>query len=77
MKPIPANGTTGILIACQYDNMQPKIVFRVYNSGLDFSYVDYDIVHSDLQVTICDQDAYFYDGLYLDHSPQTLGIKDE
>jgi len=77
MKPIPANGTTGILIPVFVDDSAPKIVFRVYNSGIDFSYVDYDLNHSDLQVTICDQDAYFYDGLYLDHSPLTLGLVDE
>lgn len=68
MKPIPANGTTGILIARLYD----EFVFRVYNA--DHTYVDYEINHSDLQVTICDEDAYFYDGLYLDHSPETFGI---
>lgn len=77
MKLIPANGTTGILIPVFVGDNAPKIVFRVYNSGLDFSYVDYELNHSDLQVTICDQDAYFYDGLYLDHSPLTLGLKDE
>jgi hypothetical protein len=76
MKAISANGTTGILIPVLVDNNQPKIVFRVYGSDRDFSYVDYDLKHSDLQVTVCDQDAYFYDGLYLDHSPLTLGLKD-
>jgi hypothetical protein len=75
MKTVSANGTTGILIPVFVDNNPPKIVFRVYNSDTDFSYVDYDLNHSDLQVTICDQDAYFYDGLYLDHSPLTLGIE--
>jgi hypothetical protein len=78
MKPIPANGTTGILIPVFVDDNAPKVVFRVYGgSGIDFSYVDYDLKHSDLQVTICDSDAYFYDGLYLDHSPLTLGLKDD
>ena len=76
MKTVSANGTTGILIPVFVDDNPPKLVFRVYNSGLNFSYVDYDLKHSDLQVTICDPDAYFYDGLYLDHSPLTLGIKD-
>ena len=78
MKPISANGTTGILIPVFVDDSAPKIVFRVYGgSGIDFSYIDYDLNHSDLQVTICDQDAYFYDGLYLDHSPLTLGLVDD
>jgi len=77
MKAVSANGTTGILIPVFIDDNAPKIVFRVYSSGTDFSYVDYDLNHSDLQVTICDQDAYFYDGLYLDHSPLTLGLVDD
>lgn len=69
MKPTSANGVTGVLL--------PIGVFRVYHDGGEFT--DYDICHSDLQVTINDTDAYFYereDGEpYLDHSPQTLGIK--
>lgn len=77
MKAVSANGTTGILIPVFIDDNAPKIVFRVYSSDTDFSYVDYDLNHSDLQVTICDQDAYFYDGLYLDHSPLTLGLVDD
>lgn len=77
MKAVSANGTTGILIPVFVDDNAPKIVFRVYNSVTDFSYIDYDLNHSDLQVTVNDEDAYFYDGLYLDHSPLTLGIKDD
>jgi hypothetical protein len=32
--------------------------------------------HSDLSVTITDEDAYFYNNSVLDHSPSTLGIKE-
>lgn len=66
----PANGTTGILI-----NVLGKMMFRVYTED-HASFVDYDIFHSDLQVTIDDDDAYFYkkgERCYLDHSPKTLG----
>jgi hypothetical protein len=49
---------------------------RVYN-GTDF--VDYDLAHSDLCVTITDEDAFFYRGDNidrLDHAPATLGYKE-
>jgi hypothetical protein len=67
-----ANGVSGVLLP-----VGRTWVFRVYHDNGEFT--DYDIFHSDLQVTINDEDAYFYereDGeSYLDHSPQTLGIK--
>ena len=50
--------------------------FRVYDA--DHNFVDYDLMHSDLSVTISDPDAFFYNdksGTRLDHSPQTLGIE--
>jgi len=72
MKPTSANGTSGVLLP-----VGETWVFRVYHENGEFT--DYDIFHSDLSVTINDADAYFYereDGrAYLDHSPQTLGIK--
>jgi hypothetical protein len=70
--PKSANGITGVLLP-----VERTWVFRVYHDNGEFT--DYDIYHSDLQVTINDADAYFYERekgeLYLDHSPQTLGIK--
>jgi hypothetical protein len=51
-------------------------MFRVYNPSGEF--VDYDIAHSDLCVTITDPDACFYrhgDRDVLDHAPATLGIE--
>jgi hypothetical protein len=48
--------------------------FRVYDA--DHNFRDYDLMHSDLSITITDPDAYFYRGDgrdCLDHSPATLG----
>jgi hypothetical protein len=69
-----ANGVEGHLI---YSAILDTYFFRVYKDGGDF--VDYDIAHSDLCVTIADADAYFYrngDKNVLDHAPTTLGIED-
>jgi hypothetical protein len=49
-------------------------VFRVYDQ--DHNFVDYDLAHHDLSVTIHDADAFFYRDEYrdvLDHAPATLG----
>lgn len=65
----PANGTMGFLIPVGSNYM-----FRVYGEGTSFK--DYDLRHSDLCITINDEDSAFYEdsyGLRLDHSPQTLG----
>jgi hypothetical protein len=66
-----ANGATGCLLRVGFS----EFVFRVYEDG---SFKDYDLIHSDLQFTICDPDAAFYedgDNLKLDHSPETLGLE--
>ena len=69
-KPVSANGMSGVLLP-----IGGSMVFRIYKENGDFT--DYDIYHSDLCVTISDEDAYFYMGKdgepYLDHSPATLG----
>jgi len=55
-----------------------EVVFRVYDSVGEF--VDYDIAHQDLAVTITDTDAYFYhkgNRNVLDYSPSVLGKKHE
>jgi hypothetical protein len=65
-----ANGVTGMIIRTSWT----EYVFRVVND--DDSYTDYDILHSDLIVTIDDPDAYFYTNEHrsvLDHSPETYG----
>jgi hypothetical protein len=69
-----ANGVEGQLIY----TATGKYMFRVYDK--DHNFVDYDLAHSDLCVTINDSDAFLYqDGgrNVLDHSPETLGIKDD
>lgn len=69
---ISATGTTGFL--CY--NIDGSYFFRVYSEN---GFKDYDLVHSDLKVTIEDDDAYFYeasDYAILDHSPETLGKND-
>jgi len=70
MKPVSADGVTGHLL-CSFDG---HYFFRVYDT--DHNFVDYDIQHSDLCVTIKDADAYFYLGSVLDHAPATLGKDD-
>ena len=66
----PATGVSGHLLRVDHDTF----VFRVY--AADHTWVDYDLQHSDLCVTITDPDAFFYheaDKHYLDHAPETLG----
>ena len=67
---LSANGVEGILL----HTGDGRYVFRVYTDNFDFT--DYDLLHSDLCVTITDSDATFYSddrGNRLDHSPATLG----
>jgi len=66
----PADGVEGCLIR----GHDGTYYFRVYDANHDF--VDYDLMHSDLSITITDADAYFYrgdGGDRLDHAPATLG----
>lgn len=68
------NGVKGSLIWVM-DGLHSRYMFRVYDDNFNFN--DYELRHSDLQITIDDKDAYLYiaeDGTcILDHSPQTLG----
>jgi len=67
-----ANGVEGCLIR----GHDGEYYFRVYDANHDF--VDYDLMHSDLSITIKDPDAFFYrDEISdrLDHSPATLGLE--
>jgi len=67
-----ANGVEGCLIR----GHDGTYYFRVYDA--DHNFVDYDLMHSDLSITITDPDAYFYRGNgrdLLDHSPATLGLE--
>jgi hypothetical protein len=62
----PAKGTKGMLLY----TMNNEYVFRVYKE--DHTFIDYDILHCDLDVTIDSDDAVFYDfedgRSILDHS---------
>lgn len=61
----PALGITGFIIRVGDDH-----VFRVYNK--DFTFVDYDILHHDLEVRILEKDAVFHRsefGNYISYPP--------
>jgi len=67
-----ANGVEGCILHVG----EGVYIFRVY--GKKHEFVDYTILHCDLNVVINDSDAYFYtDGErnILDQSPRTLGLK--
>ena len=69
---IPAQVVQGHLIY----TVDGKYMFRVYAD--DFTFVDYELLHSDLLITINDEDATLYSdefGNGLDHNPETLGIE--
>jgi len=55
--------------------MDKEYVFRVYRE--DCTFIDYDILHCDLELTINDDDAIFYDfddgRSILDHSYEIAG----
>jgi len=73
MKSEPAKGKKGFLIWCGGE----KYVFRIYDE--DHSFIDYDLLHSDCEIIINDEDAYLYTdpkGNSMDHSPKTLGLKE-
>lgn len=73
MKPKSADGVEGCLIR----SFDGRYYFRVYDA--EHNFVDYELRHSDLSVTINDPDAFFYRDEFidrLDHAPATLGIDD-
>ena len=61
----PAKGVKGFII-----RVLDSYVFRVYND--DYTFVDYDILHYDLEIQILEKDAMLYRsefGNYLDYPP--------
>jgi len=71
-----ARGTRGFLLRSIDDAGCSRYFFRVY--GADHSFRDYELIHSDLEIEIVDEEATFYDAedgrdARLDHSPRTLG----
>jgi hypothetical protein len=68
-----ANAARGFLIK----TLDGSFFLRVYQEGSKENFSDYLVAHSDLEITIDDEDAYFYrsgEHIWLDHSPATLGI---
>ena len=71
-----ARGTRGFLLRSIGDAGCSRYFFRVYDA--DHSFRDYELIHSDLEIEIVDEEATFYDAeeggdARLDHSPRTLG----
>lgn len=71
-----ARGTRGFLLRSLDDAGCLRYSFRVY--GDDHSFRDYDLIHSDLEIEIVDEEATLYEAgeghdARLDHSPLTLG----
>ena len=67
-----ATGAEGCLIR----GIDGEYYFRVYDA--DHNFVDYDLMHSDLSITVTDPDAFFYNDEFtarLDHAPATLGLE--
>ena len=70
-----AKSATGVE-GCLIRGIDGEYYFRVYDA--DHNFVDYDLMHSDLSITVTDPDAFFYNDEFtarLDHSPATLGLE--
>jgi hypothetical protein len=72
----PAKGVKGILIRSNMKNLD-KLYFRVYTSEDKMQWVDYDIAHCDLKITIDDGSASLFSdgtkhGFLLDYSSRNL-----
>lgn len=56
-------------------SIKGKYFLRVYSTDKK-EFTDYDLFHSDLSITITDNEATIYESdekNYIDHSPETLG----
>lgn len=71
------DGQTACLIYCA----DGKYRVRIYHEPKLSMFEDYEIAISDLFFTITDEDAFIYEDdsgrRWLDHSPGTLGVKNE
>ena len=70
----PAKGVTGIII-----DVLGKPYFRVYNKEYKDGFKDYKLCHADLEVTIEDAGASFYEReedevCTLDYAPRCFGL---
>jgi hypothetical protein len=71
-----ARGTRGFLLQSIDDAGCSRYFFRVYSA--EHSFCDYELLHTDLEIEIVDDEATFYEAdegheARLDHSPLTLG----
>lgn len=74
-----ARGTRGFLLRSINSDGSSRYLFRVY--GVGHSFRDYELLHSDLEIEIVDEEAVLYERedeleARLDHSPRTLGRED-
>jgi hypothetical protein len=70
-----AKSATGVE-GCLIRGIDGEYYFRVYDA--DHNFQDYDLMHSDLSITVTDPDAFFYNDEFtarLDHAPATLGLE--
>lgn len=71
--PKSAMGMKGCLISL----FTGGVAFRVYDKSNPEKFIDYDLAHNDLNITIEDEDAYIYEredsDPAIDYSPRTLG----
>ena len=70
-----AKSATGVE-GCLIRGVDGEYYFRVYDA--DHNFQDYDLMHSDLSITVTDPDAFFYNDEFtarLDHAPATLGLE--
>jgi hypothetical protein len=68
----PAKGIHGMLLVSGADDGY----FLRVRHGAEFR--DYRLAHSDVEIRIVDNDAFFYrtgDDIWLDHAPETLGLE--
>lgn len=75
---VPAKGVCGYVM---FDAEEGTPFFRVYTN--DHEFIDYDILHGDLEVEITDDSAALYSGTgngtaaRLDYTSKVLGTKDD
>jgi len=68
----PAKGTKGFIMHGSDIDGNPFYFFRVYDKGHIHKFVDYDILHYDLEVEILESDAMLYQdefGAHIDYAP--------
>lgn len=68
----PANKLTGYIIR----SLDGSPLFRVYDKKYPEGFVDYELHHNDIKVTLEDEDAFVYNDEYIDYSKETLGNED-